>query len=88
MQIIDSNIDYIVSAAGVDIPSFTARGMPYDQSHDNTTTLPFAASGVVDVNREGHFDMFVAGYIKQELVQGQIFSTCRTMTASRQTSTT
>ena len=87
MQIIDSNIDYNVSAAGVDIPSFTARDMSYDQSHDNTTTLPFAAGGV-DVNREGHFEMFVVGYIKQELVQGKIFSTCRTMTASRQTSTT
>jgi hypothetical protein len=27
--------------------------------------------GVVDLNRDGHFDMFVAGYIKKELVQGQ-----------------
>jgi hypothetical protein len=35
---------------------------------DKTTALSVAVS---DINRDGHFDMFVSGYIKNELVEGQ-----------------
>jgi hypothetical protein len=35
---------------------------------DNTSPLSVA---IADINRDGHFDMYVAGYIKKELVEGQ-----------------
>lgn len=35
---------------------------------DGTSPLSVAIS---DINRDGHFDMYVAGYIKKELVEGQ-----------------
>tara|TARA_R110000744_G_scaffold50155_7_gene108605 strand:- start:372 stop:1967 length:1596 start_codon:yes stop_codon:yes gene_type:complete len=34
----------------------------------DTTPLSVA---IADINRDGHFDMYVAGYIKKELVEGQ-----------------
>ncbi len=34
---------------------------------DNTTPLSIA---VADLNRDGHFDMYVCGYIKKELIEG------------------
>lgn len=47
--------------------NFTGRNLniPFD---GNSTTLTVAVS---DINRDGHFDMFVSGYIKNELVEGQ-----------------
>lgn len=39
--------------------------VPFDS---NSTTLSIAIS---DINRDGHFDMYVSGYIKNELVEGQ-----------------
>lgn len=46
---------------------FTGRNLnvPLD---DKTTALSVAVS---DINRDGHFDMYVSGYIKNELVEGQ-----------------
>lgn len=35
---------------------------------DNTTPM---SVGVADLNRDGHFDLFVAGYIRLDLVEGQ-----------------
>jgi hypothetical protein len=35
---------------------------------DDTSPLSVA---IADINRDGHFDMYVAGYIKKELVEGQ-----------------
>ncbi len=57
----DSNIDYDVSTEDIDIPTFTATDVPYDQSHDNSTTLPFAASGVIDIDGDGTEELFLGG---------------------------
>jgi hypothetical protein len=35
---------------------------------DNTTPMSI---GIADLNRDGHFDLFVAGYIRLDLVEGQ-----------------
>lgn len=58
---LDSKIDYDVSTAGVDIPTFTAVDIPYDQTHDDSTTLPFMASAVIDVDGDGTEELFLGG---------------------------
>ncbi|MFT6904696.1 MAG: hypothetical protein ACJAS1_001350, partial [Oleiphilaceae bacterium] len=58
---LDGNIDYDVSTEGVDIPTFTASDVPYDQTHDNSTTLPFAASAVIDIDGDGVEELFLGG---------------------------
>jgi hypothetical protein len=47
--------------------NFTAQKLDLPISAD-TTPLSVA---VADINRDGHFDMYVSGYIKKELVEGQ-----------------
>lgn len=61
MQRMDTQIDYDVSTDGIDIPTFDAVDIPYDQSHDNSTTLPFAASGVIDIDGDGTEELFLGG---------------------------
>ena len=46
---------------------FTAQKLDLPIKSD-TTPLSVALS---DINRDGHFDMYVSGYIKKELVEGQ-----------------
>ena len=46
---------------------FTAKQLDIPLN-DSSTPLSVA---VADINRDGHFDLFVAGYIKKELVEGQ-----------------
>nr|CAA6830623.1 MAG: Unknown protein [uncultured Thiotrichaceae bacterium] len=47
--------------------TFTAEQLDIPLA-DNTTPLSVA---IADINRDGHVDMYVAGYIKKELVEGQ-----------------
>lgn len=47
--------------------SFTGKKLNLPLGND-TSPLSVAIS---DINRDGHFDMYVAGYIKKELAQGQ-----------------
>ncbi len=47
--------------------SFTAQKLNADMPDD---TLPLSIA-VADLNRDGAFDMYVAGYIRHELVEGQ-----------------
>ncbi len=61
MQRMDAQIDYDVSTDGIEIPTFEAVDIPYDQSHDNNTTLPFAASGVIDIDGDGIEELFLGG---------------------------
>lgn len=61
MQRMDAQIDYEVSTDGIEIPTFDAIDIPYDQSHDNNTTLPFAASGVIDIDGDGVEELFLGG---------------------------
>ncbi len=47
--------------------SFSTEKLPLDIP-DDTTPMSVA---VADLNRDGHFDLFVAGYIRLDLVEGQ-----------------
>lgn len=62
----DGNIDYDVSTQGVDIPKFTAVDIPFDQAHDNVTTLPFAAGAVIDIDGDGIEELFLGGSRAQQ----------------------
>lgn len=66
MQRMDAQVDYEVSTDGLDIPSYTAIDIPYDQAHDNNTTLPFAASGVIDIDGDGTEELFLGGSRSQQ----------------------
>ncbi|MEH6636948.1 MAG: VCBS repeat-containing protein [Halioglobus sp.] len=46
---------------------FSGRKLDLDLGTD---TSPLSVA-IGDINRDGHFDMYVAGYIKKELVEGQ-----------------
>lgn len=60
-QKLDTQIDYDVSTEGVNIPTYNAIDIPYDQSHDNNTTLPFMASGVIDIDGDNIEELFLGG---------------------------
>lgn len=66
MQRMDAQVDYDVSTDGIEIPTFDAVDIPYDQSHDNSTTLPFAASGVIDIDGDGTEELFLGGSRSQQ----------------------
>ena len=57
----DARIDYDVSLDGIDIPTFTAIDVPFDQSNDFTSAHPFAAGAVIDVDGDGTEELFLGG---------------------------
>lgn len=66
MMMLDNRIDYDVSTEGVDVPTFTAQDIEWDQTHDNVTTLPFMASAVIDVDGDGTEELFLGGSRTQD----------------------
>ncbi len=66
MMMLDNRIDYDVSTEGVDVPTFTAQDIEWDQTHDNDTTLPFMASAVIDVDGDGTEELFLGGSRTQD----------------------
>ena len=57
----DASIDYEVSTEGIEIPKFTTVEIPWLQEHDNSTTLPFMASAIIDVDGDGTEELFLGG---------------------------
>lgn len=57
----DSDIDYDVSTEGVDVPTYSALDIPYDQTLDDSVTLPFSGSAVIDIDGDGIEELFLAG---------------------------
>ena len=57
----DASIPYDVSTEGVEVPQFTTVEIPWVQEHDNSTTLPFMASAVIDVDGDGTEELFLGG---------------------------
>ena len=62
----DARIDYDVALDGVEVPQFTASDIPWLQTHDNSTTLPFMASAVIDIDGDGTEELFFGGSRSQE----------------------
>ena len=59
--LLDSRIDYDVATDGVDIPTYATTEINWDQTHNNDTTLPFMASGVIDIDGDGTEELFLGG---------------------------
>lgn len=59
--LLDSRIDYEVALDDTNIPTFTAVDIPFDHRHDNSTTLPFAAGSVIDIDGDGTEELFLGG---------------------------
>ncbi len=58
---LDGRVDYDVSTEGVNIPTFTAMDVPYDQNNDFSTAHPFAAGAVIDIDGDGIEELFLGG---------------------------
>ena len=58
---LDAQIDYDVSTQGVEIPTFSRIEIPWNQEHNNDTTLPFMASAIIDVDGDGIEELFLGG---------------------------
>lgn len=57
--------DYGVSSDGLAIPTFTEKTLPFVPSYDETRTLPFTASAVVDIDNDGVEELFIGGGMNQ-----------------------
>ena len=61
----DRAIDYEVDIDGTDIPTFSEQAIDFIPSYDNTKTIPFTASAVIDINGDGVEEIFLGGGINQ-----------------------
>lgn len=57
----DGRIDYEVTTQGVNVPSFTAIDVPFDQGNDFSAAHPFAAGAVIDMDNDGTEELFLGG---------------------------
>ncbi|PHR72425.1 MAG: hypothetical protein COA66_06860 [Arcobacter sp.] len=62
----DRMIDYEVSSKNVVIPKFKEIVLDFAHKLDDNTSLPFAASAVIDINNDGVEELFLGGGPKQE----------------------
>lgn len=61
MFMLDGRVDYDVSTDDIDIPTYTAIDIPFDQNNHFTSAHPFAASAVIDINADGREELFLGG---------------------------
>lgn len=61
MMIKDRSIDYDVSTQGVDIPHFTEIEIPFDQQLNDSESLPFMGSAIIDIDNDGVEELFLGG---------------------------
>ena len=61
----DRAIDYEVDIDGTDIPTFSEQAIDFIPSYDNTKTIPFTASAIIDINGDGVEEIFLGGGINQ-----------------------
>lgn len=61
----DRQVDYDISSDGLVIPSFTEQTINFVPTYDETRTLPFTASAIIDINNDGVEEVFLGGGIDQ-----------------------
>jgi len=61
MVIYDRQDDYDVDLTGVDIPAYEESLVEFNQGNDFTTSLPFLASAVIDVDGDGVEEVYLGG---------------------------
>ena len=57
----DRKVDYEVSTAGLEIPNFDPVTIPFQQRLDEKSSLPFMASAIIDIDNDGHEEIFLGG---------------------------
>lgn len=58
--------DYSVNVDGLTIPTFTQQVIDFAPTYDETKTLPFTASAIVDIDNDGVEEIFIGGGIDQQ----------------------
>jgi len=61
----DRAIDYEVDTDGINIPTFDEQIIDYVPTYDQTKTIPFTASAVIDIDGDGIEEVFFGGGIDQ-----------------------
>ena len=61
----DRAIDYDVDTSGITIPTFTEQTIDFVPSYDNSKTLPFTASAIIDIDGDGIEEVFLGGGMEQ-----------------------
>jgi len=62
----DRQIDYDVALADTIVPTYTNVTVPFDQQHEDATSLPFTASAVIDIDGDGVEELFIGGGYRQD----------------------
>jgi hypothetical protein len=62
---LDKQVDYDVSTENINVPSFEEKVIDFDQAMDDSTSLPFIASAVIDIDNDGIEELFLGGGIGQ-----------------------
>lgn len=63
---LDKQVDYDVSTDNISIPTFEAQFINFNQFMDDSITLPFVASAVIDIDNDGQEELFIGGGPGQE----------------------
>lgn len=58
---LDKQIDYNVSTDGINVPQFSHTALDFEHTLDNSLSLPFVASAVIDINNDGKEELFIGG---------------------------
>ena len=61
----DREIDYDVSTANIDIPTFDEQIIDFVPTYDKAESLPFTASAVIDIDNDGTEELFLGGGVHQ-----------------------
>ncbi len=57
----DRGIDYDVALGGTEIPTFNEEIIDFENTLDDSTSLPFTAGAVIDVDNDGVEELFIGG---------------------------
>ena len=59
--ILDRQDDYDVDLAGVEVPTYEESTVEFNQGNDFSSSLPFLASAIIDVDNDGIEELFLGG---------------------------
>lgn len=62
----DRRVDYDIDLGDTIVPQFTHVEVPFDQQHDDATSLPITGSAAIDVDGDGVEELFIGGGYQQE----------------------
>jgi len=63
---IDKRIDYVVSTEDITVPTFKEVSLDFTQFTDDSKSLPFVASAIIDIENDGLEEVFIGGGVGQD----------------------